>query len=200
MSDLPAPQEPKRGIWRIVFLVLLLIPALPALLLFATGVTGLALGCDPASDRLCYLGSISLGSAADYFLTLSGGFAIGFGFIGGLWLLLSLFPIRRAFTNAGLQLLAAAFMAGWALIAPLFLALWALSPIMHGGCRLNEGAVGNCPLFGIATTGGHQLAGAIWVLILGMPVAAAVFIAFAIFVAVRAGRGKQKTLAFPPRT
>jgi hypothetical protein len=190
---------PRRNLWRIILLILLLIPALPALVLFKIALLGKIAGCDVQADAACFFGGIALGDAAKRALGAAAGFAAFFVFLGGFWLLLCLYPIQRSFQNAGVRLIAALIAAGWSVIGAIIAGLAALGTLAPH-CSFNEGGVGTCRLFGVITREGHNIGTALWGVFLGMPIAALVFIVYAIIVAVRAGSGKQKTLTFPPRS
>jgi len=192
----PAP-KPRYLRWRLVLLILLLIPAIPSIYILILSIYGDIAGCKVAAGE-CIVGGRSLGEVARRALDAAAAFSTLFVVLGAVWFALCLFPIHRSFANAGSRLVAAFFVAGWSVIGPIIMGLIALASIAPH-CSFNEGGVGSCRIFGVATQSGHAIGTALWGIMIGMPTAALVFIVYAIFVAIRAGKTKQKTLTFPPR-
>ena len=196
LDALPAP-KPRYLRWRLVLLILLLIPAIPSIYILILSIYGDIAGCKVAAGE-CIVGGRSLGEVARRALDAAAAFSTLFVVLGAIWFALCLFPIHRSFANAGSRLVAAFSVAGWSVIGPIIMGLIALTSIAPH-CSFNEGGVGTCRIFGVATQSGHAIGTALWGIMIGMPTAALVFIVYAIFVAIRAGKTKQKTLTFPPR-
>lgn len=199
MSALDATHAPKprRLKWRLVLLLLLLVPAIPAIFLLIVSSYGKIAGCDPAGVA-CVIGGRSLGDTAKRALDAAAAFASFFVFIGGFWFAFALIFVHRSFAGAGGRLLAALFAAGWSVLGAIIMGFVALASIAPH-CSFNEGGVGTCRIFGIATQSGHHIGTAIWGVMIGIPVAALVFIVYAVIVAIIANKTKQKRLTFPPR-
>jgi hypothetical protein len=196
--DAMPPMTPRRLRWRIILFILLLIPAIPSIYLLIVAFYGKAAGCDPAAATTCVIGGRSLGEVAKRALDAAAAFASFFVFLGGLWFAFALIFVHRSFASAGSRLLAALFTAGWSVVGAIIMGFVALA-VIAPHCSFNEGGVGTCRIFDVGTTSGHHIGTAIWGVLIGVPTAALVFIAYAIFVAIRAGKTKQKTLTFPPR-
>jgi hypothetical protein len=193
---LPTP-KPRRLRWRIALFILLLIPAIPTIYIFIISIYGDIARCDVAGGE-CIVGGRSLGEVAKRALDAAAAFATLFVFLGGFWFAFALIFIHRSFATAGSRLLAALFTAGWSVMGPIILGLIALASIAPH-CSFNEGGVGNCRIFGVATQSGHAIGTALWGIMIGFPIAAIVFIVYAIIVTIIANKTKQKTLTFPPR-
>lgn len=196
-ADASPAASPRRNLWRIALVLLLLVPAIPALFLFIISLYGKIAGCDPAGAA-CIIGGRSLGDVAKRALDAAAGFASFFVFLGGVWLALCLYPIHRSFAGAGGRLLAALVAAGWSVLGAIIAGLAALANLAPH-CSFNEGGVGTCRIFGIATTSGHQIGTALWGVMIGVPLAGLVFLVYAVIVTIVANKTKQKTLKFPPR-
>ncbi len=189
--------KPRRWRARVLLLVLMVIPAIPAIFLLIVSLYGKIAGCDPAG-AMCIIGTRSLGDVAKRSLDAAATFASFFVFLGGLWFAFALIFVHRSFAGAGSRLLAALFTAGWSVLGPIIAGLFALV-ILAPHCTFNEGGVGTCRLFGVATTSGHHIGTAIWGIMIGVPLAGLIFLAYAVIIAIAANRAKQKTLTFPPR-
>lgn len=197
-TDAAPVAAPRRTLWRIALFVLLFIPAIPSIYLIVLSLQGKAAGCDVTAGA-CIVGGVSLGETAKRALDLAAGFSSFFAFLGGLWFALCLYPIHRSFAGPGSRLASAIFVAGWCVIGATVSGFIALSQIAPH-CSFNEGGVGTCRIFGVATQSGHHIGTAIWGIMIGMPIAALVFLVYVIFVAIIANRSKPKTLTFPPRS
>lgn len=195
--DTPPPLKPRRWRWRILLLVLLVIPAIPAIFLLIVSIYGKTAGCDPAGG-LCMIGGRSLGETAKRSLDAAASFASFFVFLGGLWFAVTLLFVHRSFSGAGARLLAALFSAGWSVLGAMIAGVFALANLASH-CRFNEGGVGTCRLFGVETTSGHHIASAFWGLLIGVPLAGLIFLGYAVVVTIIANKTKKKTLTFPPR-
>jgi hypothetical protein len=195
LDALPSP-KPRRMIWRIVLFILLLIPAIPSIYILIISVYGGIAGCDPAGAA-CVIGGRSLGDVAKRALDAAAAFATLFVLLGGFWFAFALIFIHRSFSSAGSRLLAALFVAGWSVLGPIIFGLVALASIAPH-CSFNEGGVGTCRIFGVATQTGHQIGTALWGIMIGMPVAAIVFAIYAVIITIVANKTRQKTLTFPP--
>lgn len=197
LDAMPSP-KPRRLRWRIILFILLLIPAIPSLFLLIVSIYGKIAGCDPAGAA-CIIGSRSLGDTAKRALDAAAGFASFFVFLGGLWFAFALIFVHRSFEGAGSRLLAALFTAGWSVIGAIIMGFVALANIAPH-CSFNEGGVGTCRIFGVATQSGHHIGTAIWGVMIGVPFAGLVFIVYAVIVTIAANKTRQKTLTFPPRS
>jgi hypothetical protein len=193
---MPAP-KPRRLKWRFVLLLLLLIPAIPAIFLLIASIYGKIAGCDPAGG-VCIIGGRSLGETAKSALDAAAAFASFFVFVGGFWFALMLIFIHRSFASAGGRALVAFFAAGWSVLGAIIMGFIALANIAPH-CSFNEGGVGTCRIFDVGTTSGHHIGTAIWGVLIGLPITALVFIVYAVIVVIVANKTKQKTLTFPPR-
>lgn len=197
IAETPPAAAPRRNFWRLVLLLLLIVPAIPSIFLLIVSFYGKAAGCDPAG-AVCVIGGRSLGDVAKRSLDAAAGFAAFFVFLGGFWFALALLPIHRAFAGAGARLLAALFTAGWSVIGAIVMGFVALVNIASH-CSFNEGGVGTCRIFDVGTTSGHHIGTAIWGVMIGVPLAGLIFLVYAVIVTIVANKTKQKTLTFPPR-
>ena len=198
LHDTPAPAKPRRLRWRILLLVLLVVPAIPSIFLLIVSIYGKIAGCDPAGGE-CIVGVRSLGDMAKRSLDAAAGFASFFVFLGGLWFAFALFFVHRAFAGAGSRLLAALFTAFWSVAGAIVMGFVALANIAPH-CSFNEGGVGTCRIFGVITTSGHHIGTTIWGVMIGVPFAGLVFLVYAVIVTIIANKTKPKTLTFPPRS
>jgi hypothetical protein len=198
VPDAMPPMKPRRLRWRIVLLILLLIPIIPSIYLLILSIYGKIAGCDPAGAA-CIIGGRSLGDVAKRALDAAAAFASFFVFIGGFWFAFALIFIHRSFAGAGSRLLVALFTAGWSVLGAIIMGFVALANIAPH-CSFNEGGVGTCGIFGVATQSGHHIGTAIWGVIFGIPIAVLVFIVYAVIVTIIANKTRQKTPSFPPRS
>lgn len=198
LLDAVPPLNPRRWRWRVLLLVLMVIPAIPAIFLLIVSIYGKIAGCDPAGAT-CIIGTRSLGDTAKRSLDAAAAFASFFVFLGGLWFGFALIFVHRSFTSAGSRLLAALFTAFWSIAGPIIMGFVALANIAPH-CSFNEGGVGTCRLFGVITTSGHHIGTAIWGVLIGVPIAGLIFLVYVVIVTIIANKTKQKTLTFPPRT
>ena len=184
--------------WRIILFTLLLIPAIPSIFILIISIYGGFAGCDVAAGA-CVIGDRSLGDIAKRALDTAAAFATLFVLLGGFWFAFALIFIHRSFSTAGSRLLAALFTAGWSVLGPIIFGLVALASIAPH-CSFNEGGVGSCRIFGVATQSGHAIGTAFWGVMIGIPFAGLIFLVYAVIVTIIANKTKQKTLTFPPRT
>ena len=198
MAETPPTAKPRRNLWRAILLILLLIPAIPSIYLLILNAQGAAAGCNPAGAE-CVIGGTSLGEVARRALDTAAGFASFFVFLGAFLFLACLVPIHKGFAGAGTRILAALFAAGWSVLGAIIVGFIALANIAPH-CSFNEGGVGTCRIFGVATQSGHHIGTAVWGVMIGAPLAALVFLIYAIVVTIAANNTKQKTLTFPPRS
>ena len=196
-AEATPPENPRRTLWRAVLILLLIVPAIPAIFVFIVSIYGDIAGCD-VSAGACVIGGRSLGDVAKSALDAAAAFSTLFVVLGAVWFAFCLFPIHRSFADAGSRLVAAFLVAGWSVLGAIIMGLIALASIAPH-CSFNEGGVGSCRIYGVVTQSGHAIGTALWGIIIGMPAAALIFIVYAIFIAIRAGKQKQKTLTFPPR-
>jgi hypothetical protein len=196
LDTLPSP-NPRRLRWRIILLILLLIPAIPSIFLLIISIYGKIAGCNPAGAA-CIIGGTSLGETAKRALDAAAAFASFFVFLGGLWFAFALLFVHRSFAGAGGRLLAAMFTAFWSVAGAIVMGFVALASIAPH-CSFNEGGVGSCRIFGVITTSGHHIGTAIWGVMIGIPIAALFFLVYVVVVTIIANKTKQKTLTFPPR-
>lgn len=197
IADTPPTPRPRRNLWRVLLLLLLLIPAIPSLYLLILNAQGSAAGCNPAGS-LCVIGGRSLGEVAKRTLDAAAGLASFFVFLGAFLFAASLVPIHKGFAGAGSRILVALFTGFWSVLGAIIMGFVALANIAPH-CSFNEGGVGTCRIFGVATQSGHHIGTAIWGVMIGVPLAALVFLIYAIVVTIAANNTKQKTLTFPPR-
>jgi cytosine/uracil/thiamine/allantoin permease len=197
LLDAMPPMKPRRLRWRIILFVLLLIPVIPSVYLLIISFYGKTAGCDPAGAA-CVIGGRSLGEVAKRALDAAAAFASFFVFLGGIWFAFALIFVHRSFAGAGTRLLAALFTAFWSVAGAIVMGFVALANIAPH-CRFNEGGVGTCRIFDVATQSGHNIGTAIWGAMIGIPVAMLIFVVYAVIVTIIANKTKQKTLAFPPR-
>ncbi len=197
IAGTPPAAQPRRWRSRVLLLVLMVIPAVPSIFLLIVWIYGKAAGCDPAGPE-CIAGIRPLGDMAKRSLDAAAAFASFFVFLGGLWFALALVFLHRSFAGAGARLLAALLTAGWSVLGPIVAGLFALS-LLAPHCAFNEGGVGTCRIFGVATTGGHHIGTALWGVMIGVPLAGLIFLGYAAIVTIIANKTKQKTLTFPPR-
>jgi hypothetical protein len=195
--DAMPPMNPRRLRWRIILLILLLVPAIPSIFLLITSIYGKIAGCDPAGAA-CIIGGRSLGEVAKRALDAAAAFASFFVFLGGLWFAFALIFVHRSFTGAGSRLLAALFAAFWSVVGAIIMGFVALA-VIAPHCSFNEGGVGTCRIFDVGTTSGHHIGTAIWGVMIGVPLAGLIFLAYAVIVTIIAKKTKKKTLTFPPR-
>jgi hypothetical protein len=193
------PMNPRRLRWRIILFILLLVPAIPSIFLLITSIYGKIAGCDPAAATACVIGGRSLGEVAKRALDAAAAFASFFVFLGGLWFALALIFVHRSFAGAGSRLLAALFAAFWSVVGAIIMGFVALA-VIAPHCSFNEGGVGTCRIFDVGTTSGHHIGTAIWGVMIGVPLAALIFLAYAVIVTIIANKTKKKTLTFPQRS
>lgn len=191
--------DPRRNLWRAILLLLVTIPALPGIFLFIISLYGKVAGCDVTSAAPCIVGGSSLGAVAKQTLDIAAGFAVFFVFLGGVWLLISLYPIHKSFRNTGARLTAALFIGCWSIAGGIIAGLIGLSSLAPH-CSFNEGGVGTCRLFGVDTQSGHQIGTAIWGVMLGLPSIALIWLVYAVVAVIVSNRNKPRTITFPPRS
>jgi hypothetical protein len=197
-ADASSAPRPRHTLWRIVLFILLLIPAIPSIYIFIISIYGDIAGCNVAGGE-CIVGGRSLGEVAKRGLDAAAAFSTLFVLLGAVWFALCLFPIHRSFASAGSRLVAALLVAGWSVLGAIIMGLIALAGLAPH-CSFNEGGVGTCRIFGVATQTGHQIGTALWGVMIGMPTTALVFIVYAVVIVIASNKTRQKTLTFPPRS
>lgn len=185
MVTIPSGRGAKR--WRLILLVLVILPFLPELAIRA--VVGLAsvAGCSPADAAPCTIGPVALGGLLRSSIAAAVATAMLLGF-GGIvvWLIAIFVAVHRGFATTAVRLVLAFVLTVVFVYLPYLAPALAIADLMHADCRPHDLGVGACRLFGTAMGKASNDTQVVqWFTFLAGPVALILFAVYAFIAATR---------------
>jgi hypothetical protein len=185
------PAVSRRRAWQIVFWFAVLLPLAPSLLIYAIAEIANARGCMAAAADPCIVGPFSMGTALSRAIRFAAGMGTLIGFGVPLVLALAYLGLELGFRRLAVRLVLALLACLLVSFLPLVGPATAMEGLTHPGCRLNEGGVGDCTLFGVAF---GQEANALlvmgWFFLVAGPLALLTFLAYVIIALVLRARAR----------
>jgi hypothetical protein len=186
MTTTSADRRTRR--WRLVLLVLVVVPFAPELAIRLVAGAAALHGCAPADAAACTIGPLSLGDLLRHAIEAAVLAAMTLGF-GGIvvWLTLVFVAIHRGCSTVPVRLLLAFVLTVAFALAPYLAPAVAVADLLHGDCQLREVGVGACRLYGTAMgRAANETQVVQWFAFLAGPVALVMFAIYAFVAAVRA--------------
>ncbi len=145
--------------FQIAFLVLMLIPMLPEIVIWATAAMAALKGCHPNQKELCLLGSLPVSDIIAYALQAGAGLIVAgirasqiwlIAFYAGItgWLVACYVVLTRGWSNTLTRLVMGFTVALVFAFMPYFGSMLAIANLVNENCRPNDGGVGPCQMFG----------------------------------------------------
>jgi hypothetical protein len=193
-------RHPRRGFWRVVLLLLLIIPSLPEIAILVTSALAKIMGCEPGQRDACLIGSLPASDIIAFALQAGAGVVITGVRMSQAWLV--------AFYVAIIGCLIASYVAlilGWArtlnrlllgLVVAVFFAfvpyfgpMMAVAHLANPNCRPDDSGTRPCTIFGgyVGDSDYSPANDAValgWLGLYGVPLSFAMFVGYAIVVIV----------------
>jgi hypothetical protein len=166
--------------WRLALILLLVLPFLPELVTIASSTLAAIRGCNVDGKTVCVIGPLSLSrvitSALEAGAIVSAGFGLGFA---AVWLALCFVTISLGWRGATCRLLLAFAASLFFAFLPYLAPMLAIRNLENPNCRLNEGGVGFCVIYGgdIGAVA-YDAVTAPGFILLGVPIALGAFIIY----------------------
>ena len=177
--------EPRRIWWRLALLVLVVLPFLPDLAIYAVGGLAKVNGCVADQKEICRIAGIDVSVALSVLITTAvviGSAFVGFG-LAALWLIMCYLLILRGWAGlAARSVLALSVTIIFALL-PYIAPAIAVAPLANTKCQPNEGG-GSCLIFGGDVSSAHHTVALPWLILPGVPIAVGTAIVYAIVAAI----------------
>jgi hypothetical protein len=190
------PRRSDRYLWRLLFLLLMVIPFLPEIVIVSTGAVVGFMGWD--KKGACTFHSLPVTNAITYALEMAAGSILAavrtdakwlIGFYAGVsaWLCLCLITTYLGWAST-LNRLLLGFAAAFAFaFLPYFGPMLAVANLANDNCRPNEAGVGSCVMFGgyignARHSPVHDAVAMGWLATYGIPLAFGIFGIYAIVV------------------
>ena len=197
-------EKPRRH-FRILLPLLVVIPFIPELVIYLTGLVARLVGCLPGEESSCLILSVPVSDVIGAALQLKVGLIVpragelewfvGLYLVVTLWLAVCYVVLMQGWTRVSHRLLLGFGIALIFAVLPYFGSLLAIAGLENAGCRLNAGKDGTCVIFGGYVGGARSpahAAGPMGLLaIVGAPLALGAFAVFAVVVRVAGGRAKR---------
>jgi len=183
MSIEPAT-EPRRHRWRLALLVLVVLPFLPELAIYAVGALAKLNGCVADQKQICRIVGVNVGDVLSGLVTAA--VFIGTVFVLGLaavWLVMCYLVIGRGWTGPAARFFLALFATVIFAALPYLAPVLAVAPLANDNCLPNEGG-GPCLIFGGDVSTAHHTVVLPWLLMPGIPIALATAAVYAIVMAI----------------
>lgn len=190
-ASAPTPPVSRRRGWQIVFWLAVLLPLTPSLLLYLISELADAGACMAAPTAPCLAGPFSLGAALTHAIPFAAGMGTLIGFGVPLVLALAYLGLELGFRRLPVRLVLALLACLLVAFVPLVGPATAMEGLVHPGCPLDEGGVGDCTLFGVAF---GQEANALvvmgWFFLVAGPLAFLTFLAYVLIALVLRARSR----------
>jgi hypothetical protein len=174
----------RRRLWRIVLLVLVVLPLIPEIVTLTVSVVAELSGCQVGDETVCAIGP--LWSVSHFIrLALNAGFRVGVDFSSGLavvWLALCYVSITRGWTGLSSRLILAFSVSLLLALVPYLGPMISIGHLENPNCQPNEGGVGPCVIFG-GNVGSivHKNVYLAWQVFKGAPLALGTFGVYVLF-------------------
>lgn len=179
-------QHSRRLLWRLLLILLVVLPFLPEIAIYLVSALAEAGGCKPGETWVCLIAGTPVSdvivAALEFGLVVSAGFGVGGA---AVWLALCYLLVTLGWARLASRLsLAFVIMLIFA-FGPYFGPMLALGNLVNPNCHPNEGGVGPCVIFGgDVGSPAHETVTAPWLMFLGAPMALATFAVYVIVVIV----------------
>lgn len=185
--------EPRRRWWRLALLLLVVLPFLPEIAIYAVGVLARIKGCVPDQKELCFIAGVNVSNVISRLLAV--GLVIGSGFAGlglaAVWLVICYLVVVRGWAGLAARLFLALLVTVMFALLPYLAPGFAIAPLVNANCQPNEGGVGSCVIFGGDISSAHHTVILPWLIFAGVPIALGTALVCAIVTAViRARRAR----------
>lgn len=176
--------RPRRRLWRIALALLVVLPFLPEIAIFAIAGLARARGCLVDQDWVCHFAGIRvsdmIANALDAGLLVAAAFGTG---VAAAWLALCYATVTLGWARLSSRLLLAILVSAIFSFLPYFGPLLAVGALVNPHCHPNEGGVGPCVIFG-GNVGepAHEAVAAPWFVFVGAPIALGAFVIYAVAV------------------
>jgi hypothetical protein len=173
-----------RRFWRIVVLVLVVLPFLPEIVTLSVSVVAELRGCHVGDDIVCTIGSLSSANRIIR-LALKAGFLVGVSFSSGvaaIWLALCYVSITRGWIGTSIRLTLAFSVSLILAFFPYLGPMISIGHLVNPKCQPNEGGVGPCFMYG-GNVGSivHSNVFLSWEVFRGAPIAVGAFGLYVLF-------------------
>jgi hypothetical protein len=186
-------------LWKLVFTVLVLLPFLPAISVYAAAVLAKIKGCSVGEKEICVAGAISVSRTIMEMAQANPGLAVVL-LVALTWLALCYLCVGLGWKRTTSRLLvglAVTFIFGG---LPYFASLPALGNFVEPDCKPHGGGFGVCGLFDDSIGGGvHILLIQVWVSLIGLPFGLLAFLVYALVILVCANSRQRDSSAAPSR-
>jgi len=195
---------------RLLFLLLVIIPFVPEIVIYATAAIARLGGCTPDQEESCLIASRPANDVIAVWLQATAGFVtahaerlVWLGAIYGaiaLWLVACYAALLAAWTSATSRLLLGFALALVFAVLPYFGPLLAIADLVNEKCQPNEGGIGACEVFGgyvgeLEHSPAHDAVQLGWFSFIGAPLALLIYALYAIVVIVSTARSAKRPAA-----
>jgi hypothetical protein len=193
-------QARRRRRWRLALLLLVALPFIPELIIYAVAGVALAGGCLVDDDWVCWIVGVRvsdiMANALKADLLVAAGFGMGFVVV---WLALCYLVITLGWARLISRLLLALLVSMIFAVPPYIMPMLTIYNFADAHCQPNEGGVGSCVIFG-GNVGApaHWAVATLWYVFTGLPLALAAFAIYSIFVVVMRLIAMRRGAASPP--
>jgi hypothetical protein len=184
-----------RHLWRLALLLLVLLPFLPELAIYAATALAKMKGCAVDQKLACLIGPISVSGtivwALETGLLRGASFSVG---IAAAWLGLCYIVVSLGWAHMSSRLLLAFVVTVIFALLPYFGPMLALAHLVNPNCQPNEGGVGPCVIYGghIGDAAHHAVTEP-WLIFIGGPIAFGSFLVYVLVaLVVRAAAAKRE--------
>lgn len=187
----------RRRFWRIVLLVLVVLPLLPEIVILTVSAIAELRGCHIGDETVCTIGSLSSVSSVIR-LALEAGFLIGVSFSYGaaaVCLALCYVSITQGWMGFSSRLILAFSVSLTLAFVPYLGPMISIGHLENPNCHPNEGGVGPCIMYG-GNVGSivHNNIYLAWQVFWGVPVALGAFGLYVLFLLIaRVALGRRAT-------
>jgi len=180
--------------WRSALMLLVVLPFLPELVIFATSLFAEISGCRPDSTSACEIGSSS--AATIIRDALKAASEVGFSFsqgVAAVWLAVGCIFITWGWRRVASRLLLALALSLVCAFVPYFGPMLSIGHLINPNCYPNEGGVGPCMIYGgNVGTVAHDAVRLAWRMADGAPIALGIFIVYTVVTIVMHLREKRR--------
>lgn len=185
--------DSRRHFWRLSFLLLIVVPFLPEIIIYLVQASAKIVGCQLEQKEACLIGSFSASEVIAFALRIGAGLLVdamnhgvlwfvAFCTAVAVWIIVSFTALSLGWSRTSSRLLLGFAAALVFAFLPYFGPLLAIENLLNQNCQANEGGVGPCIIFGgHVGTPAHDAVRAGWLFFAGAPIALG---AFAIYAAV----------------
>jgi hypothetical protein len=196
--------------WRLSFLLLVVVPLLPEMLIFVVQAFAKIGGCQLEQKEACLIGGIPASEIIAFALRIGAGlivYVMNHGVLwfvifcaaAAMWIVLSFAALSLGWSRTRSRLVLGLMAALIFAVLPYFGPLLAIGNLLNENCQANEGGVGPCIIYGgHVGTPAHDAVRAGWFVLAGAPIALGAFAIYVgITVAIQAFARKRRMTPVP---